>query len=248
MFMDLASRATLCELMDDPGCNETLLLRTVRQFASINRLVSRYRTILRKQVLDDMLRDPTREYHLVDMGAGGCDIDAWLLNAAQREGLKLRITACDIDQRIIDYARSEYGHVEGLTILNQDLIDGSITADVDYVFANHFLHHLPDGQIIRLLRKWKPFVRRRMVFSDLHRAHAAYAGFALLSLFFPRSFARTDGLISIRRGFVPGELAELATQALPHTRFSVGKLVPGRLVLDIDGSDMASSTSKERFK
>ena len=68
MISGFAARAPLSELMDDPGCNETLLLRTVRQFASINRLVGRYRTILRYHVLMDMQREPDREYHLLDMG------------------------------------------------------------------------------------------------------------------------------------------------------------------------------------
>ena len=82
MIPSLAQRVNLSEKMDDVNCCEERLLRTIRQFASINRFVSRYRTILRRWVLSDMLRDVTREYHLVDMGAGGCDIDVWLLDAA----------------------------------------------------------------------------------------------------------------------------------------------------------------------
>ncbi|WP_372846001.1 methyltransferase domain-containing protein [Pontiella sp.] len=236
MLPDLSSRATVRELMDEPDCDEARLLRTVRQFSAINRLVGRYRTILRKTVLADMLNEPDREYHLVDMGAGGCDIDVWLLRAARKRGLKLRITACDIDERIIGYARSEYGDEPGLTIQNRDLLAGSAPASVDYVFANHFLHHLTDGQIVGLIRKWAPQVRRSMVFSDLHRLRSAYVGYAAFALFFPKSFARVDGLISIRRGFVPGDLTALAKQALPAGLFTVERYTPGRLVLGIDGS------------
>ena len=236
MPMDFASRATLCELMDDPGCNETLLLRTVRQFASINRLVSRYRTILHKQVLADMFRHPAREYHLVDMGAGGCDIDVWLLAAARRHGLKLEVTACDIDQRIIDYARSTFGHTPGLHIRKVDLLADSFDETVDYAFANHFLHHLSNEAIIQLLRQWQPRIRHRMVFSDLLRDSRAYLGYSALSLLYPNSFARIDGLISIRRGFLPEELAALAQEAGLDGRFSIHRLTPGRLVFCLDAN------------
>jgi 2-polyprenyl-3-methyl-5-hydroxy-6-metoxy-1,4-benzoquinol methylase len=240
MLPDLSIRATLHEWMDEPDCDDILLLRTVRQFSSINRLVGRYRKILKETVLADMLNEPDREYHLVDMGAGGCDIDVWLLRAARKCGLKLRITACDIDERIIHYAQTTYGKEPGLIIQNRDLLSGPVPASVDYVFANHFLHHLTNDQIIGLLRKWAPQVRRKMVLSDLHRLRSAYAGYAVFALFFRNSFARTDGLISIRRGFVPDDLAALTTQAIPGLNYSVDGYMPGRLLLHISGADPSS--------
>jgi len=224
------------ELMDDPDCSKELLLRTIRQLASINRLVARYRTILKRRILHDMLKEPDRSYHLVDMGAGGCDIDAWLLRAARKLGLTLRITAVDIDPRIIDYARSTYGAVEGLSIRRFDLLADRLDEPVDYVFANHFLHHLPNEEIIRLLRIWQPLVRRRMVFGDLLRDRLSYLGFSLLSLFYRNSFARHDGLVSIRRGFRAGELAALARNARPGLPCSIQRLAPGRLVLCMEGN------------
>lgn len=235
MWPDFARRATRAELMDAPDCDKTLLLRTVRQFAAINRLVARYRTILSRWVLDDMLSDPKRPYHLVDMGAGGCDIAVWLLAAARKRGLDLRVTACDLDPRIIAYAHSAFGQVPGLAIQQKDLLAAPPDEPVDYVFANHFLHHLGEADIVRLLRLWQPHVRRRLVFSDLLRDPRAYLGYAALSLGYPRSFARTDGLISISKGFLPGELAAVADQALPNGGHAVHRMAPGRLVLCLDG-------------
>jgi len=240
MIPNFSKRAEIPELMDDPNCDEAKLLRTVGQFASINRLVSRYRTILKKHVLDDMR--PGREYHLVDMGAGGCDIDVWLLQAAKKRGLDLRITACDIDPRIIAHARSAFGTFQGLEIREVDLLENEFNEPVDYVFANHFLHHLDSETIVRLLKIWHPRVRRKMLFSDLHRTFPSYLGYAMLSLFYRNSFARVDGLISIRRGFLPQELEALAGQAgVPG---SVRQLAPGRLLLCI-GNQKPSSKSKK---
>lgn len=236
MCPDFSIRATIDEMMDDPACDETMLLRTVRQFSSINRQVSRYRTILKRWILADMLTNRDREYHLVDMGAGGCDIDVWLLKAARKRGLKLRISACDLDPRIIQYARSTYGNTPELAIRRVDLLADPFDEPVDYVFANHFLHHLADKAIIRLLQQWQPRVRRRLVLSDLLRNSASYWGYSALSLFYPNSFSRVDGLISIRKGFLPQELETLAHRAGLSHSFSIHGLPPGRLVLHIDGT------------
>lgn len=236
MLPDMVHRAHLTEQMDDPNCSEELLLRTLRQFASINRLVSRYRTILRRWVLADMLKEPGRPYHLVDMGAGGCDIDTWLLQAAGRRGIDLRISACDLDPRTIGYARSTYGDVAGLEIRQFDLLNDRFDEPVDYVFANHFLHHLANEDIVRLLRIWHPQVRCNMVFSDLERHPLAYMAFWIFSLFYRNSFARPDGFVSIRRAFKPRELEELAREALPGCPCSVMRVFPGRLVLRVAGN------------
>ena len=227
MIPNFSKRAEIPELMDDPNCDKVKLLRTVQQFSAINRLVSRYRTILRREVLDDM--QPGRPYHLLDMGAGGCDIDVWLLQAAKKRGLDLRITACDIDPRIITYARTTFGKFQGLEIREADLLEAEFDEPVDYVFANHFLHHLDSETIVRLLKIWHPRVQRKMIFSDLARSPFAYFGYHILSLFFPNSFARTDGLISIRRGFRSEELKTLAKQS--EIDFRIQNLAFGRLVL-----------------
>lgn len=219
--------------MDDPHCCEERLLRTIGQFASINRLLSRYRTILRRWVLQDMARDPNRDYHLLDLGAGGCDIDAWLLCQARRRGLRLQVTAIDSDPRTAQWARTEYGDIPGLDIQCLDAM-APPGNPVDYLFANHFLHHLGDDDIVSLLQQWTPHVRRRLVLSDLRRSRCSYAAFSLFALAYRRSFTRADGLISIRKGFTPGELADLARQAGCAAHAQVHRLIPGRLVLVID--------------
>lgn len=142
MIPDLCTRWNGSELMDDPACDETKLLRTVAQFRTINLLVGRYRTLLTQTFLADMQRDPVRSYHAVDLGAGGCDIAVWLLRTARRRGLSLRVTALDADPRIVAFAQRQYGHEPGLTIRHGDLAELATICDADYLFMNHVLHHL----------------------------------------------------------------------------------------------------------
>ena len=113
-----------------------------------------------------------------------------------------------------------------------DLLQAEFDETVDYVFANHFLHHLADETIVRLLKTWHPRVRRKMLFSDLQRDPFSYWSYTALSLLYPKNFARVDGLISIRRGFRTPELEVLAQQAgIPG---SVQQLAPSRLLLCIN--------------
>jgi len=234
MIPSMTHRAALVERMDEPDCSEARLLCTIRQFASLNRLVSRYRTILGRWVLADMRRDPARSYHLLDLGAGGCDIDAWLLHQAKRRGLRLRITAWEINPRIAAYARTRHAHTLGLDIHEADALTAPAPGAIDYLFANHFLHHLADPEISTLLARWAPHVRRRMIFSDIRRSRAAYLAHALAALCYRGSFIREDGLLSIRRAFLPHDLAAYAAHAGLAARADVHSLLPARLVLVAD--------------
>jgi 2-polyprenyl-3-methyl-5-hydroxy-6-metoxy-1,4-benzoquinol methylase len=229
---DLSRRLRMLELMDLPGCDEERLLRTVRQFRLINGLVSRYRTLLRDHVLADMAREPSRTHRLVDVGAGGCEIAVWLLRAARRRGLRLEVVAIDADHRIVQFARGQFGAEPGLEIREMDALALRQVGETDYAFSNHFLHHLDDDQIVEVLRQAGEITGRVAVFSDLARGYWPYYAFmAGAGLFLHRSFARYDGLLSIRKGFKPHDLRQYATRAGLRLRSEVVSLQPGRVAL-----------------
>jgi 2-polyprenyl-3-methyl-5-hydroxy-6-metoxy-1,4-benzoquinol methylase len=230
--LDFRTRWAGAERMDDPACDESALCRTVDQFASLNRLVSRYRSILSRWVLDDMrTTDVGRVWHLADLGAGGCDIPVWLLREARRRGLRLTVTAIDADPRIVRHARRIQGHELDLDIRFGNLIDIDALGPVDYLFANHVLHHLPDEAIPAVLARMHAAARRRWVVSDLSRSRWAYVGFHILGPLYRDSFALEDGLRSIRRGFTIPELTAHLHAAGLAGKASLHRLVPARLCL-----------------
>jgi SAM-dependent methyltransferase len=216
-------RATEAELIDLPDCDEARLFRTLDQFTSINRLFSRARTLLRRQVLDRI--PPGESCHLVDLGSGACDIPVWLLHEARRRGLSLRVTAVDADARVVRYARERHGAEPGLEIREADALDLDAFAPFDFLFANHFLHHLPDAVLPKLLADATRLARRGVLFSDLHRSRFSYLAFSLLARFYRNSFARIDGLISIRKGFTLQELRTLAPD------YHLRRAFPGRVIM-----------------
>lgn len=221
-FSSFDVRATEAECMDLPDCDESRLFHTLDQFHRINLLLSRVRGLLKKTVLKQM--KPGTSYHLVDLRAGACDIPVWLLHQAERRGLDLRITAVDADPRVARYARDRYGHIKHLTILQADALDLDSLSPFDVLFANHFLHHLPDDTLRILLQDATRLSRMGVIFSDLRRSPWSYLGFWVAALMFRNSFTREDGLLSIRKGFQPQDFQELEG-------FQILTALPGRIQL-----------------
>jgi len=232
LFPNLESRADIPELMDDPSCDETALLRTVAGFRLLNRWATRYRSVLKKWILSDMLEAPRQKYRVADLGAGGCDIAVWLLDASRRLGLDVRVLAIEGDSRIAAYARRFYGEVPGLRVLETDATDLDAIGGVDYVIGNHFLHHLRDGELERLLKGLAAMPLRRFVFNDLRRSYCAYWFHAVAaSAVFPRTFAARDGCRSIRRGFKAGELRALVCRVGLEDHVNIVTMAPARVLL-----------------
>lgn len=230
LFPDLSTRADIDELMDISDCDTDYLLRTVKQFAVINRMVSAYRRLLNRYLLNDMT--PGTTYHVVDLGAGGCDIPVWLIRAARRRNISLRVTAIDTDSRIVNWARKQHADVPELTLLNQDMFTINEMDDVDYIMANHVLHHLSEESIVQLLKMTTKVARHGFLFNDIHRRQSSYLAYSLIAkLLFHNSFAYIDGRRSIRKGFLQTELQALVEKARVSDRVTIGTAVPGRVYL-----------------
>ena len=225
-------RATEKELMDDPAADEADLLATVRQFGPINRLLSRSRTLLRRHILDDAAGRGLTSYTVLDLGAGGCDIAEWLVGAAGRLGASVQVICLDSDPRIAAYARRRVGGTPNLQVLEASAEELPRVGPVDYIFANHFLHHLENSEILDLLPILREFARYGVVLNDLKRSRLSYLGYSILaSLFFRNSFAFYDGRLSIRRGFLRRELEEMVATSGLSQEAEVCSLFPGRLAV-----------------
>ncbi len=230
---DLSNRTEESELMDFPDSDLYMLENTLALFEILNRCMTRVRSILTLYVIRAMQRRPEREYHLVDLGAGACETAAWLLNYCRDKNLKLRISACDHDRRVVRYARKHYGSVTHLKILHRDMRFIDDLKPIDFIFANHLLHHLRDPQIIELIQYLSRFSHATIIFNDLQRRRLSYTAYYLISFLFPQNnFARHDGLVSIRKGFTNRELRDLIKTAQPNgVKYQIRTLFPGRILL-----------------
>jgi ubiquinone/menaquinone biosynthesis C-methylase UbiE len=83
---------------------------------------------------------------------------------------------------------------------------------VDFVLSTHFFHHLSDDQIVETLAEFDRIARRGIIVNDLLRRRRALFWIRLFTLFANR-YVKTDGPLSVRRGFTVGEVEALARRA-----------------------------------
>jgi len=230
---DMRSRNTTDrEKMDRADADLNQLLRTIRQFQRINILFSASRSLLREHFFPVMERDPRRMYTLLDVGAGGCDIAVWVAREARKRGFRLNITALDNDARILPVAYRAARDYPEVRILEGNAMDVSRLGSFDFVFSNHFLHHLDWDEIRNFLQQVIARTRIAFVMNDLKRSRWAYLGCTIfIGLMTRKSFAFYDGRLSIRRGFLPEELRDFITRNFPGTGIRVAEASPARVVL-----------------
>jgi len=213
--------------MDLPDSDPARLERTLRQFSWINRLLTGARRLLERTVLEDIRRRPG-PCTLLDVGAGGADLALWLARRAP----SLSITCLDHDPRAAAYARRRCAGVERIRVRLGSAAELESLGSFDYVFASHFLHHLQDAQVAPTVAAMLRRARRLLVITDLLRSPASYFWYALFAgVFLHGSFAAYDGLLSIRRGFLPEELSALLACTAPEGRLEVRRERPGRVVV-----------------
>ena len=233
IFPDMRLRNTTDkEIMDRADADLDQLHRTIRQFQWINFLFSASRTLLREHFFSMMIQDPARRYTLLDVGAGGCDIAIWAAREARICGLRLDITALDNDPRILPVAYRAVRDYPEIRIFEGNALDLRQQGPFDFIFSNHFLHHLDWDEIKIFLQQVLAATRIAFVMNDLKRSRWAYLGCTVfLGLTTRRSFAFHDGRLSIRRGFLPGELLDFTTRNFPNARIHVAETSPARIVL-----------------
>lgn len=203
----------LRELMDDPACDPRELERTYANFDRVNLLVSGWRQVYTRD-LRPLLVGPGGAT-LLDIGCGGGDVPRRLAGWAARDGLELRITAIDADERAIRYARAQ-PRPPGVTF--RRAMSAELRAEgerFDLVTSNHLLHHLSPDEFRALLADTEALCGGPggglAVHGDIERHPLAYAAFRVgTARAFTGSFIHVDGLRSIRRSYTHAELAALA--------------------------------------
>ncbi|WP_372698347.1 class I SAM-dependent methyltransferase [Arthrobacter sp. JSM 101049] len=202
---------TSLEEMDRPDCDPGLLRRTYAQFPLVNAAVSGWGRLYREVIRPALPRD--RPSTLLDIGCGGGDISVALARQARRDGFDLHVTGIDPDERAHRYATEARAQGRDTAVVFRRATSGDLVAAgerFDVVVSNHVLHHLTAGELAALLSDTEALTGRVAIHSDIVRSRAALLLFGAATLPLARgSFIRRDGLTSIRRSYLPGELRGL---------------------------------------
>ncbi|HEY0776864.1 MAG TPA: methyltransferase domain-containing protein [Gemmatirosa sp.] len=220
------------EIIDDPALDGATTVRSLEDVARSNTLFGGRRAVL--AALDDVLADADgTRLTLLDVGTGVGDIPWHARRLAARRGVMLDTYGVELSPALALASRARVGGSICADAFALPFADGS----VDVVTCSQVAHHFAEPELLRLLCELDRVARRRVVVADLRRSYVAAAGFWLAA--WPLRFhpvTRHDGVVSVFRGFTPGELGALvtrATGAVAHVRRGLGWRVvstwtPGR--------------------
>jgi SAM-dependent methyltransferase len=219
------SRRRGVELLDEPGVDPRIVRRSIADVTLANALFGGTRAVMRELVV--ALRGQHGSLSLLDVGTGLGDIPAHARGLAARRAIGLTTFGIDLAEPLVRASRARVGHAVQGDALALPFADGS----VDIVTCSQTLHHFPDGAATTVLKELDRVARLRVIVSDLRRSWLAVAGIWTAS--FPLGFhpvSRHDGVVSVLRGYTPGELAatvERAVGIVPRIRRHVGFRVTG---------------------
>ncbi len=229
-FVNLNQRSYEEELMDRQDADPKRLKKTIEQFDLLNRLFASAIPLFKKHLLPKMLAEPDRLWTVLDFGSGGGDIDRAVVRLCRKKGLKVKVTALDLDARVLPWAQHLCRDYPEITPIAGSIFDLATLGDFDFIVSNHTLHHFTYPQVRRAVELCLIHARHGFLLNDLRRSFWAYVGYTIFTgLLIKGSLAFSDGRLSIRRGFTVAELEkELDGLARP---IRIGRAAPARIYL-----------------
>ena len=198
------------ELLDHPDADPATVASSLHHIARANYWFGGWWAVRRglARLLADVSRGSTLT--LLDVGTGNGDLPARAVAWARRRGITLKPIGIE-RHRTAAMLASRRGMA---TLIG---CAGALPVrprSVDVVLASQLAHHLNAGANVEFFQAAHGAARLGVVIADLRRSPVALAGFWVGSRLFRFDRAtRQDGLTSVMRGFLPGELADLLHQA-----------------------------------
>jgi len=220
IFLPAAPRLRGIEILDDPGVSADLMNRSMSDVARANVLFGGRRAAIGE--LYPVLASMGKRGSMLDVGTGRGDIPAAAKIEAKRLGLDLWTIGFDMSLPLVVVNREANDVVARGDALRLPFE----TSSVDVVMASQLLHHFQFDDAVSVVREMNRVARKRAIISDLRRSVFAAAGIWIAS--FPLGFhpvSRHDGVVSVMRGFLPGELSAIvkaATGISPEVRRRIG--------------------------
>lgn len=187
---------------------------------------------LKRTLFKNIEREKLKSFSVLDVGAGSGELLRVTADWARAKNFGLCGVGLELNERsaqAIDEESQKYPEI--LSLQGDAILLPFADDQFDYVICSLFTHHFVELQIINILREMSRVARRRVFVIDLHRHPVAYYFYITLGkLFLHNRLVRSDGALSILRGFKRRELYELGQRA-ELKELSVTRHFPFRLVL-----------------
>lgn len=198
------------ELLDDPAADPAVVTESFRNLARSNRWfggVAAVRFGL-AQLLPSSGREAT--FTLLDIGTGVGDLPRGAVTWAARRGI--RLTAVGMERSTVAAGLASRAGVPSVVACAGQLPFPHRSADI--VLMSQLIHHLSRDAAVQVIRAANQVARVGVVLADLRRSALAAMGFRLGAAVLGFDAAtKADGVTSVRRGYLPHELAAMLRDA-----------------------------------
>jgi 2-polyprenyl-3-methyl-5-hydroxy-6-metoxy-1,4-benzoquinol methylase len=210
--MDFKIRSTQLELIDDSDIPAEALHQNLKELAFINTYLGGFQISARG--LSQLLTNPAKKYHVVDIGCGGGDTLITLANWAKKNKFTIQFTGVDMKADAINYARENCKSYPNIQFIVSDYKLAQFNQEVDVVVSTLFCHHLNEVELQESLVWMKKTAKIGFVINDLHRSKIAYYSIKWLTAIFSKSYlVKNDAAVSVSRGFKKSELQKQLNDA-----------------------------------
>lgn len=224
-------RMLSAELMDDPDVPSDALGASLAYIRHVNRHLGGVDALVGQLKEWSRHWEPSQTITLLDIATGSADLPVEAMRWALSEGFDLRITAVDVHEKTLEFARQHVAQAsegdprigQAIELAQDDarrLMDRYEANSFDYVHAGMFLHHLPEIEVLTVLRIMDRLARRGIVWNDLVRSRVAHVAIRLLTRGQPE-IVRHDARVSVEAGFSKAQVRDYARRVdLNYCRYS----------------------------
>ncbi len=209
---DPARRILVPEQMDTERIDPADLARCLADLERLSGLTLGHRPTLAWLAGMTAGLPPGSRLSVLDVACGGGDMLRAIWRWAQPRGWDLRLRGVDLNPDTVAIARAANPAGADIEYVVGDAL--ALDQGADLIVNALFLHHLDDAEAVRFLRWLQARAARGWLVNDLQRQVLSYWGLrALTPLLGMHRFVRSDGPISVARGWSGAELRALAAQA-----------------------------------
>jgi len=203
----------------------------LREIRFINRWIGD-RWALRKSLLKKIVELDLDKFSVLDVGAGSGEILKEIALFARRRKANAFLVGLDLNELSARSVAEEGKAFSEINSVRGDALRLPFAdAAFDFAICSLFTHHFTDNGVIEVMREMNRVASRGVYVIDLHREQGAYRMYKIFCAVFRISkLVRDDGLLSIKKGFQPDELSQLAKRA-GFTDVTAQTVIPARVVV-----------------